>query len=359
MDKVTQQRGFIRHLHAFRGFAIVNIVAVHAFASAITFVRPEDPPRFDAFLSLANEIAFHDSTIYFALISGLLYSTVLAGRGWGKFYSGKLRNVLLPYVFFTLLLTLWVRPPVVGAEFGGLFASGAGEYFKTVGLNLVDGGAMFHLWYMPVLAVLFLATPLIAGSLGHKQARWLVLLVVLAPLAVSRSGIDVSVQSVVYFLGVYAVGIAVGRDYDRWLAWLERNLLLLGAVAILASLLFPLLGRLGFQQVGFWNPVESLHYIHKLAIAGVALVLLKRWEERIPRWLDLLATYAFAIYFLHAVVIVLLEFAANSYFTEHPSLVETLAMCALWLTLAIGVSVAITWVVRRIFGKRSRMIVGA
>jgi surface polysaccharide O-acyltransferase-like enzyme len=253
-----------------------------------------------------------------------------------------------------------VRPTGAGdPTYGAAYSGDAAAFLGLAGHNFLTGEAMFHLWYMPVLAILFVATPLISAALDNRYARWLVLILALAPLAASRTGAEFGIASSLYFLGTYAVGIAVGRNYESWLAWLESMLVPLAGVALVATLLFPFLGRLGLQQVGFWSPAESLFYIQKLALAGIALVLLRRWEDRLPRWLDLLATYAFAIYFLHAPVIQLLRFTANSVLDQHSSFLGTLGLCLVWLTVSIGVSVAITWLVRKIFGKRSRMIVGA
>jgi surface polysaccharide O-acyltransferase-like enzyme len=101
---------FDQPLHAFRAFAIVNIVAVHALA-IVQFPYPT-PEAFSAYawLRALNETAFHDSTIYFTLISGILFSQVLAERGWRVFFRSKVANVLLPYAVVTLLMTAFDWP---------------------------------------------------------------------------------------------------------------------------------------------------------------------------------------------------------------------------------------------------------
>ena len=60
-------------------------------------------------LNAVIETLFHDSTVYFALISGLLFSLVLQSRGWPAFWSNKLVNVISPYVVMTLLFTCLLR----------------------------------------------------------------------------------------------------------------------------------------------------------------------------------------------------------------------------------------------------------
>jgi hypothetical protein len=80
---------FFGHIHAFRAFAIVNIVAIHAGATWLYFLQPGAPLRAELVLtSRVIEVRFHASTIYFALISGLLYSAVLHHRGTSRFFKG-------------------------------------------------------------------------------------------------------------------------------------------------------------------------------------------------------------------------------------------------------------------------------
>ena len=93
-------------MHAFRAFAILNIVAIHALAGWLYFSGPV--VLADSTLESISrlvELLFHESTIYFALISGLLYSLVLHRRGVASFARGKALNVLVPYALLTALFT--------------------------------------------------------------------------------------------------------------------------------------------------------------------------------------------------------------------------------------------------------------
>ncbi|MEQ9299328.1 MAG: hypothetical protein RIF33_12225, partial [Cyclobacteriaceae bacterium] len=73
---------FLGYLHSFRGIAIIQIVLIHSIVAAflgangfeLDFTHP---------LVIANEVLFHDSTLYFAIISGLLYTAILKSRGYG------------------------------------------------------------------------------------------------------------------------------------------------------------------------------------------------------------------------------------------------------------------------------------
>ena len=210
MTITKEASGFVRHLHAFRGFAIINIVAVHAFAVPFLFLTEgrEESLTTQALYSL-TETAFHSSTLYFALISGLLFSIVLKARGWMNFFRGKLTNVLLPYVIITLFFSFyhWTVPftqPVFPESLGG--------YLTSSLHNIFTGEAIFYLWYIPVLAILFALTPLISAILHNKSLSWLIWPIVLGPLVVSRTWPGISVGDVIYFFEVCLVKVRCASD---------------------------------------------------------------------------------------------------------------------------------------------------
>ena len=103
-------KAFNYPIHAFRGFAILNIVAIHAFAFVL-FYAESSGSRAGAGLMVAgvlNGVLLHDSTLYFTYISGILFSMVLAERGYRRFFRSKFFYVFLPYLFFTVLYSTQV-----------------------------------------------------------------------------------------------------------------------------------------------------------------------------------------------------------------------------------------------------------
>jgi len=237
-ESLKSDRSFIPHLHAFRGFAIINIVFIHCWVTAIYFVKPSAPvTKSDTFQGAINEALFHGSTLYFTLISGILFSIILSQRPWKKFFASKAQNVVLPYVFVTLVysLVIWPMGPSNPVKMANLleFIS----FIQSVFKNVFAGTAMFHLWYMPILIILFLCTPVIDFLLRNKQSKWLLILIIAAPLIVSRtSGLDIDIPTVTYFLGAYTLGIYMGVNYTSVIECLERKLLPLVVIAALLTI---------------------------------------------------------------------------------------------------------------------------
>src|SRR5262245_42840360 len=283
---------FVKHLHAFRGFAILNIVGAHAWSGQVFVFGGTDPSPAVTVLSAVNETLFHDSTVYFALISGLLFSLVLQSRGWLAFYSNKLVNVISPYVVMTLLFTWYGHHESYRLS---VFEGNGADYLAAVSEHQWTGRAFYHLWYIPILAILYATTPLIAWLLTRTSTRWLVWLAMVAPLAVSRTGLVFTWTTLVYFMGVYSVGMYIGARYESSLETCRRywKPLLITALITTAALVAAYL--LEYDKVGPVSGRETLFYVQKLALAAVVLVWFHANEQRLPRWLNTLATFAFSI----------------------------------------------------------------
>ena len=307
-------------------------------------------------LNAVTESLFHDSTIYFALISGLLFCLVLQSRGWSAFYSNRLTNVISPYVVMTLLFTLY------GLDENGRLSAFRGngtDYLAAVSENLWTGGAFYHLWYIPILAILYLATPLLAWLLARAGTRWLVWLVMLAPLVASRTYPEFSWTTPVYFLGAYAVGMYVGMRYERSLETLRRYWMQLSITALITTAALVAAYLLEYDTFGSLSGRETLFYVQKLSLAAVVIVWFHAHEQRLPRWLDTLATFAFSIYFLHAIVLILLE-EWQARLVLGPIAARWMAVTGLvFLVISIAIAVIVSALMRRVLGKRSRMLVGA
>lgn len=357
--------GYLKDIHAFRGIAIANIVAVHVFdAYLLNSHRLVPLNGAGATLAIANEVLFHDSTIYFALISGLLFSRILVGRGWLIFYRSKLLNVVLPYAFMTFVFSLiWydegdcaVPSLCVGDSLIVTF-EGLPLFIERYFLNVLQGTAIIPYWYIPILTCLFLATP--ALYMLARKAPLSILLVAILPFFLSRTGIRVTAESVIYFAGAYSVGMCLGMNYKENLSKLKKHATMIAIIALGTSMILWVTYTRDVKYIGPVSIRETLFYIQKLCLSGLILVLLNRWEERLPKFLGVLATYAFSVYFIH--LFVLLPFINISLTLRPPptSLVETVLSGFVILVTVLTVSTVVSMGVKALIGKRSRLLIGA
>lgn len=309
----------------------------------------------EKWIYIFNQVLFHDSTIYFALISGLLFSVVLRRRGWGRFFRSKLTNVIAPFAVMSLLFTLaeWYyyesstagNPPIVLLE----------KYLS----NLWHGTAQLSYWYIPVIVMLFAATPLLNLLVTGKFAGIGIVIMASLPLFLSRTGSELSFGTVGYFAGVYSVGMYLGDGYAGNLALLRRRQGALGAVAAASTAALVLLFARDIDMIGRVSVRESLFYVQKLAFCGLMLCYMQRWENRLPGALDRLAGYSFAIYFMHQFVTRLIIHFSKSLFAPPLDGWMVVALSILLCGLVLASSCLVSRTVQGLCGRNSKWLIGA
>lgn len=351
------QRPFLGYVHSFRGFAIINVVMIHCLGLSLSAANHFVPdPRNPLFI--ITETLFHGSTIYFALISGLLFSSILRGRGYARFYRAKALNVVMPYLVFTALFTM-ICPP--GPE--GLFVIRADwqNYAPDVFSNFMLGQAQFTYWYIPVLLFLFALTPALRFITSDKRLGYTApVLILAAPLMFSRTAMVLSFTTLVYFTGAYTAGVFLGQDIEQKLSWISDRYRFLLAFVILSSAVIVYLQWYEIEYIGPISMLESLYYIQKLALSAVILVWLRGMADDQPRWLSSLANGAFSIYFLHMIFILLaLGFVYPLLFATGYYQLNIIAGAFGMLLITLSLSSGFIFASRIVFGKYSRMMVGS
>jgi membrane-bound acyltransferase YfiQ involved in biofilm formation len=343
-------------LHAFRGFAILSITAIHTFGFILFYAAHATTALNVDLLNRANEVLFHESTIYFALISGVLFSRVLAPRGRKAFFRSKLLNVVSPYVVMTCLFT-WSHWSFTDGY--SLFTGSFFEYLQRVGRNLLLGSGIFTYWYIPVLLVLYALTPLLYGLIKRKSLAGLLLPIVLLPLFFSRVWPAVSWTTYVYFIGVYTVGLYVGEHYDAVTHQLKQHATFIALLGVIATTTLWCLFTWDVEKWGVVSVQETAFYIQKLAFASLILLLFKRFANRTPRWLDALGNYAFPIYFLHGYLLYEGYGALLERGFTMSSRLQVMVFCVLGLGAVLAICLAISVACQRLLGRWSKHIMGA
>lgn len=354
VTELLKKQKFEPSLHAFRGFAILNVVAVHVFGFFIYYAQVNKPGLDVKWLDRVNEVLFHDATIYFTLISGILFSLVLKQRGWKSFYRSKLLNVIVPYFLMTLLFT-WTH-----YSFGGykLFNEGFASYLQNVGKNLLTGDAIFTFWYIPVLMVLYLITPILVALTKNKITSGLLIALAISPLFFSRVWPEISWTTFMYFTGIYTVGIHVGNRFNLIMETSRKYIFVISALFTISTVVLWYLYKYEIQKWGILSFQETAFYIQKLSFSCLILLLFKRFAGKLPKWLDALGDYAFPIYFLHAYLI----FVLYDWLAERQVALSSTPLLILFCIIALCFTLTVCFVIAKlfniVFGRWSRHIIG-
>jgi surface polysaccharide O-acyltransferase-like enzyme len=361
---IGHARARLDYLDQFRGFAILMVVAVHAGNAVLQKGVEADLSVFDPVKEFID-IAFYNSTFYFAFISGCLYAYTLHRKPFRNFLVSRVLHVWLPFALFSTALTLAMLGYGLLRDPASVTLADAG---REVLVNVLTGEAWNTLWYIPVIMIIYLVSPLLLAIVRDKRMWWVALAIVLLPFFFPRTGTELTVSMVLYFLGVYTIGVIVGSDIETILGkCAEYRVELVWAVIGLSIIILVTDYRSG-------NPLapermqlrESLIFLLRLAISMIMLLILRKWGARLTgpggRWLALMAAYAFGIYFVHGPLLRPIARFAGGLALDHGGAVPQLALLlAIGWTFVTGIllSVVTVWMVKGIAGPHSKLVIGS
>lgn len=355
----TKNPQFLEYLHSFRGLAILKIVLGHAVAAACIGAYGVFDVSYPVLM--VNEIFYHDSTLYFAIISGLLFSKILKPKGYVRFYKSKLKNILLPYLFFTVVLTLLK----INFNHFSSFQDGFQYTISKVWMNFVFGKGNFALWYIPVLIFLYLVTPVLEFLQNKNRfTKALFILIILVPLFVSRiqtlTEYDISIETMIYFMGSYALGMYLGVDLNEKLNKIRAYIWPIVLLATVSTMCLFYLYKNQMDMIGIVSLKETAFYIQKTCFAVILILMLKKLDTNQPIWLKPIARDSFSIYFIHgSILYALLPLFMFVIGAKSLDPLNVIIGSLILFILVILLSMLMVFIFKKIFGKNSRMIVGA
>jgi len=267
-DTSIKKRKFLRHIHYFRAFAIINVLILHLW------LIPQQNYHHDAYqlVYTIKEMLFHSATFYFVFISGFLFSYLSFKFDIKKYYKGKLFNVILPYIIISLLYIFFMHRERISGN-----SDSIGEWLYKIGKLLITGDSAIQLWYIPFISIIFVASPLLL-RIPEKTFKYIVIICSFIPLVVSRTFSDLTIQQFWHFLPMYLIGMYVATHYDYFLNLIHKFKALFILTAILTSGYLAYLYHTNsyMNTIGITRYAESLFYIQKVALTGLALILLQK-----------------------------------------------------------------------------------
>lgn len=362
---------FLNSFHYFRAIAILLVVLGHS--DQLSRWAPDT--RFDFFV--CNLIA--NATVFFVFIGGFLFERIYIRRGqfdFKKFIFKRLSFVVLPYTICTVFF----------ATFNGIFASNIWlDFISTKNLTattligfisqdlfrqLLQGSAMTGYWFIPMVILIYTVSPILVRI---AKSHYL-LIFCIAGLCISliihrpprgSNTIDI-VQSFLYFMPIYMLGVWTSKYYDRLLKYLGNFKLEL--LALLLAIALNVGQILLTSEVGnfhkpllMWNGLD-INLLQKLCLTYFLLSVLSRLEAVKLPFLSYIAEISFPIYFLHMFTVSL----SKTYFLngKYMNIFKKIhAIDTLWGVLISAILMLIPCLViasllKRVLKQDSRYIIG-
>lgn len=227
MCSYSKKRKFLYDMHYFRAFAIVNILFAHTWK-----IPPSISNEYKT-LNVLSEVLFHDSTIYFIFISGFLFHYLSFNFSIAKYYKSKIFNVITPYIVVSTFV--FILKAVLASDMFHLNLS-VDLSFSGYLTTIIYGRAQIPFWYIPFISGVFLVSPIL---LKIKKAHFIcfVSVLMLLPLAGTRTGIEISIGQYIYFFPMYCFGMLCSNHYEYFLHISDKFKTFFVSIALLTSIM--------------------------------------------------------------------------------------------------------------------------
>ena len=339
----------------FRAFTIITIVMAHMM---ICFgIGAEGKSGVDSdsiiFKSISGIIA--GNSAFFVFISGFLFYYVFYLRGFqfGRFIAGKARNVLMPYVI-TILAFI---------AFNLIYSAISGENLTWGTMtDFFRQTFMYHaFWYIPFIMLTFALSDLHIMFIQQSFRTQVILIAVLTVVAMvlGRNNNNL-LQSVFYFTPSYLFGITCAMNYERienikrktWILLISIWLILIFVCSYTDNYIDAYKTAASIWPLSFAVPMKMLSCFIFLHLFRLLSSLSCSWLDKT---MSFIAEFSFSIYFYHV-------FFVKIFYGFHIK-GDTITMACysgLLVTPAvIAVCLLISWSLKKLIGKNSKMYIGS
>jgi surface polysaccharide O-acyltransferase-like enzyme len=294
-----------------RMLATAAIVLIHVIAYALSanagHLTGALKPRADELYAFSQALRW--AVPGFALVTGALVWAQPWRGGFGAYRAFLSRRALVVAVPYLLWATIYyaLRPSVAGAPWP---TSGALPVLRGYLGALIDGSAWYHLYFVPMVLVLYVVTPL-ASRAARRAPELLVLALAalwigwnlwLGESAYTRGAFVTLLNAVILYAPYAALGawiVVRGDTVRRALTWVWPVLLVAGGYGLWARGWdrFLYTRGVGMEALG-----QLAGFAAVLGVLGLCLVVAGRWEPA-DRFAESFYATTFGIYLVHPLVL--------------------------------------------------------
>lgn len=361
----TSRLVYLDNLRVLLTFLVVALHAALAFGNVGLWPNWQEPESPLVALPLDIFMALNQSFFmgFFFLLSGFLAPGSVDRKGPGRWGRDRLKRLGLPFLGFVVLL----RPLYTLPTFLEQAPADRPPYWRFY-LTEWDIGPAWFLEVLLLFALVYALVRHLAPRTPDEPAprgtslRWAQILGFVAALAGAYYlwGLVIGTRSYIPIIGLpspgylpqYAALFVIGILAFRrgWLRTLPRRAGLLGTALVIGSFIPMVLG--GYLTLDLANPLPGAHPAQLAAAlwdamfaVGIILILLRvfqRFADRSSAAAQFLSRNAFAVYLLHAPVIV------GIVAVLHPLEATPVVMFLLTFALAAVLSWVLAALVRRV-----------
>ncbi|MCW5514871.1 acyltransferase family protein [Muriicola sp. Z0-33] len=347
---------YLNSINIYRALAITFIIAPHIF-----YVSDID---LNTFTGQAIYNFFTGSTANFVFISGFLFYHVFYQKNRiSTFFGKKVQRLLLPYTIFSILpIVLKIKSePEYWRNYLNLGNDGVfNDYIIPFFAYYFSGDHMIAYWYIPFAMLTFALFPLHKKFIEQRIKVQLVIVIVwyICALFIHRplAGKLSVFHYFFYYSPIYLLGIICSQYKEVLYARLKGKEFYFLFISLILLVIPALNGSTGSSYKDFFefNGIDLL-YLQKTSFCFFFLIWLHRFERFDNKYVNIISSTSFVIYFVHGYIIQIL-LRLKVYLGVHFSYPWVAFIIILILLLISGALVAI--LVKKMLPKYSQNITG-
>lgn len=330
---------FLSYINNFRGFAMLMIVAVHSI-----YIIENNSPNLYEYLDLLVS----NSSVYLVFISGFLFQYLLKDFNYRDYLIRKFKFIILPYILMTFPAICLL---IMGSDFlpkswiaTDMFLQK--PVYRQVVLYYITGAHLPHFWYIPMISIIFIISPLLYYVDKHPGLYYALPLLLLIAFYTGRPpSNDNTLQSFVFFLPVYILGM----NFSHYFVDLIKII-----IRFWWAILFAIVLLIHYSQF-----IPNINYLAKIGIAYLVIMIFYKYQnEAIDRIFGPVAKYSFGIFFIHKYIMILLVYIAGKLSITF-LFTSGIPGYSLFYVFIMAVSIALLMTAKLILKENSRLITGS
>lgn len=333
-------------IHYMRAITILVIVIEHNFF----WFLPQENRLFQLMWVLSM-----DWTAIFVAISGFLFQHLSYKYDFKRFYINKFNNLILPYLFVFLITCLII-------DFD-LFVNMKTDWFQIFNKFLL--GRYTALWFMPMIILIFLFSPLFYILSKIKLSIYIPMLVLcflLIERNTNQENIFILINNCFHYIPIFIIGMWFKQKFELINKFVLENIRIL-LFTLIFIFIIDYLSRI--DKIPSYILFRTIKFgdLEKLLLFFLLIPNIDKYINRIPyflkQFLDYIAKISFPIFFLHGLFIILLIKTSciyNNMYRQNSLIFFIQSLCISFFVLCLCALVCATF--KKILKTKSKFFIG-
>ncbi len=334
---------YLKYINQFRAIATLFVVFNHCI-HGLQWGASYDNLEMSRFM----KIVFSNGAFFFVFIAGFIFQHLLFKFDFRKYLVSRFLLVILPYLIISV-------PAVVAWTF--LYQKSAygiphdlysNPWWYRVGFYYLTGQHMAPLWFIPMIAMFYVLSPLFRLIDRFPIVYLSIPLLMIISYEYPRTWSPW--WQFIHFFPVYIIGMCASRYKEFVLDWSYRLRYLLFAMFV---------GFVAYELLEMRTVQSFFNYMNKFFLSFLIIALLAHYKDRPFRWLTWFAAINFSVFFLHTYANAGLKIIFTGGPAQSLPILGNLFYQIIYFSVVVALCIGVTLLVKKVIGKYSKYVIGA